>query len=128
MLTATSWLPAVIGAIGIGPFFSGPLNAMMVTIRHERIPEGLRGRVFSTYSAIAMGAAPLGILLTGYAIETLSLRATIFTLASCLQLVGIAMFFIPAFREMDVSRAGRSGPSTAADPQAEHIAAANDTG
>lgn len=110
-LTMTSWIPAIVGAMVIGAFVSGPINAMMVTIRHERIPEGLRGRVFSTYSAIAMAAAPVGILLTGYAIETIGLRATIITLAAGLQLVGVAMFVIPAFREMDATRNGQPEPT-----------------
>lgn len=121
-LTATSWIPVIVGAMVIGAFFTGPINAMMVTIRHERIPEGLRGRVFSTYSAIAMAAAPAGMLLVGYAIEGIGLRVTIIAIAAFLQVVGIAMFFVPAFRDMDQTRTGYSDTVAA---QSEVVGAAN---
>jgi len=47
----------------------------MVTIRHERSPAELRGRVFSSFSAIAMVAQPLGMVAVGAAIEQLGFHA-----------------------------------------------------
>jgi len=87
-------------ALTVSGLVVGPLNPLMVTIRHERSPVEVRGRVFSTYSAIAMSASPFGILLTGAAIQYLGFRPTVVLLAIGLQLLGIAMLFIPAFRDM----------------------------
>lgn len=113
MLTATSWLPAIISVMVISAFFSGPINPMMVTIRHERIPEGLRGRVFSTYSAIALGISPFGMLLAGYAIEVVGLQVTVVIIATWLQLFAVVSFFVPAFREMDDTRPEKTEPQLA---------------
>jgi MFS family permease len=79
----------------------GPLNPLLVTIRHERIPLELRGRVFSTFSAISTVAAPLGMILQGNLIEGIGLHETILALAVTYQIVGLGMLFVPALRAMD---------------------------
>jgi MFS family permease len=79
----------------------GPVNPFMVTIRHERSPTELRGRVFASYSAIAMAAQPLGMLAAGSSIEQFGLHPTLIGLATAAQLLGITLFFIPAFRGLN---------------------------
>lgn len=79
----------------------GPINPLMVTIRHERSPAHLRGRVFSTYSAIAMAVQPLGILAIGFLIERLGLRPTVIVIAVGLQTLALGMLFLRAFRTME---------------------------
>lgn len=116
-------------AIIVGFFFvvgiaTGPINPLMVTIRHERSPDSLRGRVFSTYSAVSMAAQPLGILFAGSLIDRIGFFPTVVAFAAGAQLVGIATLLIPAFRRMDalrpapvvVSEAGLPVPASA--PQA----------
>ena len=83
---------------------SGPLNPLLVTVRHERIPVELRGRVFSTFSAISQVAAPMGMLVAGFAIEHFGLRGTIAGIAVASQLVAIGMVFVPALHRLDESR------------------------
>ena len=56
-------------AFVVAGLVAGPLNPLMVTVRHERSPLELRGRVFSTYSAIAMAAQPVGVLVAGQLID-----------------------------------------------------------
>lgn len=93
---------------------SGPINPIMVTLRHERSPAAIRGRVFSTYSAIAMAAQPLGILVAGYMIEGLGFNPTIMLLAAMGLLLGLAALAVPGFRLMDARPAsGAAAPSTA---------------
>ena len=92
---------AILIALTLGGIVTGPTNPLMVTIRHERSPPHLRGRVFSTYSAIAMAVAPLGIAATGYLIEGIGLRPTVLLIGAGLQALAIAIFFIPAFRDME---------------------------
>jgi MFS family permease len=89
---------AVLFLVGVT---GGPLNPLLVTIRHERIPAELRGRVFSTFSAISTVAIPLGMVLQGNLIEWIGLHATFLALAIGYQLVGLGMFFVPALRAMD---------------------------
>jgi MFS family permease len=96
-------------ALIVAAFFAtgivvGPINPLMVTIRHERSPEHLRGRVFSTYSAVAGAAAPLGILLLGVSTEQIGFQPTIVAVAVCGQLIGVLALLIPAFRQMDALR------------------------
>lgn len=100
---------------------TGPINPLMVTIRHERSPESLRGRVFSTYSAVSMAAQPLGILLAGTLIDRIGFLPTILTLAVGEQLIGLATLFVPAFHRMDALR-----PATAmvTEVDASHTAPA----
>ncbi len=81
----------------------GPINPLMVTIRHERSPAELRGRVFASYSALAMIAQPFGMLITGSLIERAGLQPTLIALGLCAQLLGISLFFIPAFRRLETA-------------------------
>ncbi len=94
-------LPVILAVLAIAGFVSGPVNPLMVTIRHERSPVHLRGRVFSTYTAIASAVQPLGIVATGYLIEGMGLRPTTLLIAALIQLLGVVMCFIPAFRAMN---------------------------
>jgi len=98
-------LPLLMVAAALDGIISGPINPLLVTIRHERTPIELRGRIFSTFSAIAQAASPLGILLAGLAIERLGLRPTTIVIAICTLLIGIAMMFVPAFTEMNTRAA-----------------------
>lgn len=92
---------AVLALVGVS---GGPLNPLLVTIRHERIPAELRGRVFSTFSAISAVAIPLGMVLQGNLVEWIGLRGTILVLAAAYQLAGVGMVFVPVLREMDEPR------------------------
>ncbi|MGC4191333.1 MAG: MFS transporter [Thermomicrobiales bacterium] len=94
-------LVAVFFLVGIA---TGPINPLMVTIRHERSPESLRGRVFSTYSAVSMAAQPLGILLAGSLIDRIGFLPTVIVFATCAQAVGLTTLLVPAFRRMDALR------------------------
>jgi MFS family permease len=103
LAAAPSFWWIVAGAVLAGMAI-GPINPFMVTIRHERSPAALRGRVFASYSAIAMVAQPLGMLVIGNAIEHVGLHPTLMTLAISAQILGIALFFIPAFCDLDPAR------------------------
>lgn len=92
---------AILIVLTVGGFVTGPTNPLMVTVRHERSPAHLRGRVFSTYSAIAMAVSPLGIAASGYLIEGIGLRSTVLLIGVSLQILAIAMLFVPAFQHME---------------------------
>ena len=103
-LLLTSSIAIIMVVAALSGFTGGPLNPLLVTVRHERIPEELRGRVFGTFSAISQVAAPLGLLLTGFGIEYFSLSPTLTVMAVIYLVVGLAMFFVPAFRELDATK------------------------
>lgn len=104
ILTISPSVAMIVGAFFVAGMFSGPLNPLMVTIRHERSPEALRGRVFSTYSAVAMAAQPLGILIAGNLIEGAGFEFAVVAFALSAQMLGILVLLIPAFRRMDALR------------------------
>jgi predicted MFS family arabinose efflux permease len=87
----------------------GASNPLAVTIRHERIPAELRGRVFSTFSSISMASTPLGIALAGFSIENIGFTPTVLVLATTYQVVALGMLVVPAFHELDRTRADPHG-------------------
>ncbi|MGN6812595.1 MAG: MFS transporter, partial [Thermomicrobiales bacterium] len=67
----------------------------------ERIPVALRGRVFGLITAIAYMAIPLGLLVTGFLLDRIGLRATVLLTACCYLATTLSMAIIPAFRDLD---------------------------
>jgi MFS family permease len=104
ILVLTTSLPLLLTVLVVAAISFGPTNALMVTVRHERIPSDLRGRVFSTFSAITAVATPLGILLAGYLIEHLGLRETIVTIVALEMALATGIILYPAFRKLDDTR------------------------
>jgi MFS family permease len=100
MLVTTRFFPLLVVFV-VTAFVSGPLNTLLVTVRHERIPEVLRGRVFAASSAIAGVAQPIGMLLGGWLAERFGVREAIFVMAVFLQLLGVWVLFSPRTRELD---------------------------
>jgi MFS family permease len=66
-------LPIALAAMAAVGLAAGPINPLLATIAQERVPTNLRGRVFGIVSAGAFAALPLGVLLAGYLLVTLSL-------------------------------------------------------
>lgn len=92
LLVATQFLVGIL---------MGPINPIMVSLRHERSPREIRGRVFSTYSAIAMAAQPIGVVVAGNLIERIGFVPAVTSIAIVAQGIGIASVLIPGFRHMD---------------------------
>jgi MFS family permease len=94
-------LTFVVVAMALAGVGSGPLNPLMVTIRHERSPVHLRGRVFSTFSAAAQLAGPMGMMIVGVLIDAIGLSTILAGLAALTVVLWIAQLFVPQFRQMD---------------------------
>lgn len=101
VIAAMPPMPVIIAALFVTGLIGGPLNPLSVTIRQERIPPDLRGRVFSTFSAIAMASSPFGIAIAGVLTDWRGLPTTLVLLASCYTLVSVGMIFVPVFHELD---------------------------
>ncbi len=102
---ALFWRPGLLvmlGAMALAALTDGPLTPMSVTIRHERTPTQLRGRLFSTFSAVGTMALPLGMAATGFLVGAAGLHRSVLILAVLTSLMGATMLLVPVFRQMDV--------------------------
>lgn len=80
---------------------AGPINPLLMTVFQERIPPNLRGRVFGMATAIALIAAPLGMVAAGFLVERFSVGATLLGIAVIYLLVTLYGLFNPALRELN---------------------------
>jgi MFS family permease len=97
-------LPVVLGAFLMTGFISGPLNPLLVTVRHERIPPDMRGRVFSTFSAVAQIAQPLGMATGGAAIDVFGFTPAVVTLGGAMLILALALTRVRVLHEMERPR------------------------
>ena len=104
-------LPVALIALVACGAANGATNPLLATIRFRRTPAELRGRVFGPMRVIGDLAPPLGVLLTGAAIEAIGLQPTTLWLATGTIAVGVAVFAVPSFRLLDA-------PAAAASPTA----------
>lgn len=82
-------------------FFSGALNPIIGVVKLERVPTGMRARVFGLINAGCWAAMPLGSLIAGFAVDHLSLTATLIIVGSCYLVVTSIPLFGGPWREMD---------------------------
>ena len=103
-------LPPVVvmaGAMLLGGVISGPNGPLVATVLQERTPEGLRGRVFGTTTAIGFTAAPLGVAVAGYVVDAIGVRPTL--IGSAILFLGVicALAYDRGLRAMDDARDGQ---------------------
>ena len=101
MLTLSPELPLLLSILMLAGIVSGLFNPLLSTLRHERTPPYLHGRVFGTFAAIASVASPLGIIVAGYLIERFGLAPTLLVLAVGSSLVGLWMVTLPALADVE---------------------------
>lgn len=98
----------ILVAMAIGGVVTGPINPLMVTIRHERAPAQIRGRVFASYSAIGTAAQPVGMVTAGLLIEGIGFNPLVLLFAVGQLLLAFGMFFVPAFHRLEDSNPQRA--------------------
>jgi MFS family permease len=101
VLAALPSLPIVIAIQVITGLAAGPLNPILGVIEFERIPAGMRGRVFGAITAGAWLAMPVGVLGGGYLIDLLGLPATFAILGVCYVVTTLTLVINPAIHDMD---------------------------
>ena len=120
---ATVWYPVaalfpplglLLAAKAVSGISAGPLNPVIDTVFFERVPDGLRGRVFGVVAASAWLAMPLGVLVAGPAIEVAGLRATLLVTGALYLGVVLVAMWLPALRGRD-ERPSPAGSSAAGD-------------
>lgn len=94
-------LPLLLVLHGLAGLAAGSLNPIMSTVQFERVPPALRARVFGTVTAGAFLGMPLGVLITGYALEWVGLRPVLLALGTMYLITTLSLLINPALREMD---------------------------
>ncbi|MBV9788595.1 MAG: MFS transporter [Chloroflexi bacterium] len=94
-------LPVLLVLHALTGVAAGALNPILATVQYERIPATMRARVFGTITAGAFLGMPLGVLITGYALEWVGLRPVLLTLGTLYLITTLSLLINPALREMD---------------------------
>ncbi|TCO54852.1 MFS transporter [Actinocrispum wychmicini] len=79
---------------------SGPINPLIFTTVHERVPDELRGRVIGIGRSLSFAASPLGTLVAGYALQSVSTQSALFAATGLFTIVTVIIWLNPAFRRM----------------------------
>ncbi len=107
---ATIWYPVaalfpplgvMLATRGVSGAAAGPINPVIDTVFLERVPDGMRGRVFGVGNAAAWIAMPLGVLIAGPAIEAFGLRATLVVTGVVYAVVAVLTIWAPSLADLD---------------------------
>jgi len=82
LLALAAGLPfgALVTVAAVAGFCAGAVNPMIGAVKLERVPAGMRARVYGLIQAGAWAAVPLGALVGGFGVEQFGLRPTLVTL------------------------------------------------
>jgi hypothetical protein len=98
-LSSTLALSATAGfVIGAG---LGPVNVLTTTVMQERVPEQMMGRVLGLMFASSQLATPAGVLLAGFLIAGIGVRAEMLVIAAGFSAVVIFGLLHPHMRGID---------------------------
>ena len=93
----------MLGVFVASGMLDGPINPMLVTVRLERIPIALRGRVFASTSAVSQLFPPMTIPLAGLMIEQFGISSTVIVFTIGALGSGIVLSLLPVWRRLDES-------------------------
>lgn len=111
-------LLALVGVIVVSGLAAGAINPIIGIIELERVPPGMRARVYGVIGAGAWAGMPLGALAAGYATEHLGLRPTLYAVGVTYFLIVLTPLLGGPWKSMDdPSPSGRTlRPATTAVP------------
>lgn len=107
----------VVAAVVINATALEPTNPLVMTIFQERIPDGMRGRVFGTIMAISAATMPIGMIAYGLMMTELGLQTTLFMFATINLSVPLVLALVPAIRALG-EPVGRTGATSTSNPAA----------
>lgn len=108
------WVVAI--TIFINALFLEPVNPLIMTVAQERVPAGMRGRVFGARVALGSGTMPLGLLAYGFLLDGIGLQTTLLLLAILNIAMPLAIILAPSLRAIE--RPERSIPHPQPEPTA----------
>jgi MFS family permease len=95
LLPPVSWLATAGFFLGL---FWGPLNPLITTLIQQRVPADEQGRVISVQLSAFYAAPPLGMLLTGLAVERWGVGDTYLALGVALAVTALVAYLSKALR------------------------------
>lgn len=106
LLAFTAGLPlaALVAVTAVAGFAAGAINPMIGAVKLERVPAGMRARVYGLIQAGAWAAVPLGALGGGLAVSHLGLRPTLLVLGIGYLLLTLSPLRGGPWRDLDVRR------------------------
>ncbi|HLI52524.1 MAG TPA: MFS transporter [Thermomicrobiaceae bacterium] len=97
------WLPPLgicAGLLALAGLAAGPINPIMATIQHERVPAELMGRVFGATTSLSYAAIPLGVLGGGLVVQWLGVQPTLAIIAGGYLLTAAGFLVNPTMKGM----------------------------
>lgn len=94
-------LPALVVVTALAGFAAGAINPIIGVVKLERVPPGMRARVYGLVNAGAWAAMPLGALTAGFAAEQFGVTATLFALGCAYILVTLTPLLGGPWRDMN---------------------------
>jgi MFS family permease len=101
MMATLPPLPVAVATLVLTGIAGGPLNPILSAIQFERVPEGMRGRVFGALKAGAYIAMPAGVLIGGFLFEVIGLRGTFLVIGGGMLATTLSMLVNPALHDMN---------------------------
>ena len=92
-------LPILIGSGFLLGLAWGPFTPLMSTLIQQRVPADQHGRVFGVQTAVFYAAPPLGMVISGLAVERFGVSATYIGLALILSSTAILTLLTKSLRE-----------------------------
>jgi len=102
----------IVAAVVINATALEPTNPLVMTILQERIPEGMRGRVFGTLMAISATMMPVGMIGYGLLINAVGLEPTLYIFATVNLSLPVILALVPAMRSLGSPPQRTDSPST----------------
>jgi MFS family permease len=99
----------IAAAIFLGAVALEPVNPLWMTIMHERVPAGMRGRVFGVATAIGAATFPIGVIVYGSLLDGIGLEATLVIFVLLNLLVPAQMILNPALRDLQPPAKAETG-------------------
>ena len=104
-------MAALVGVVAVSGLCAGAINPIIGAVKLERVPPGMRARVFGLVGAGCWAAMPLGALGAGLAVEHVGLRPTLVLAGVVYVLVTLAPLLGGPWRGLD--RAPATAPAAA---------------
>lgn len=100
LLATMPAFPGAVVAVGLMGITSGTFRPLASTIRQERTPAHIRGRVFGALGALINGATPIGVVVAGVLVASFGLSTSLILFAGARVSLSIVAALIPALRDL----------------------------
>ena len=94
-------LGGLVAVMAVSGFCAGAINPIIGAVKLERVPVGMRARVYGLIGAGAWAAMPLGALAAGVAVELVGLRPSLVAVGATYVVVTLAPLVGGPWRGLD---------------------------